>query len=273
MDFNGKRVYIIGGSSGIGLCAARLLAAEGARVMIFARGLERLEKAATEINAARRGAAGAVAYEVMDVSYREEVEICLSRAVVEVGAPDVLINCAGRAYPRRFEDVSYAQFEETMKVNLHGPWHTISALVPHMKGRGGRIVNVSSMAGLVGVFGYTDYCASKFGVVGLSEALRGELKPYGILVSVVCPPDTDTPGFEVENRTKPMETRAISEGAGLMRPEDVARSMIEGVRRGRFLITPGFQGRLTAWAKRLAPWLVEWLMDRRIRSVRRGPGF
>ena len=68
------------------------------------------------------------------------------------------------------------------------------------------------MAGFVGVFGYTDYCASKFAVVGLSEALRQELRPCGITVSVLCPPDTDTPGLANEDLTKPAETKAVSAG-------------------------------------------------------------
>src|SRR6185503_5941588 len=105
---------------------------------------------------------------------------------------------------------------ETMAVNLAGCWHMIQALLPHMKARGGYIVNTASLAGLIGVSGYSDYCASKFALVGYSEALRAELKLVGIEVSVLCPPDTDTPGFATENRTKPEETKAISASARLM---------------------------------------------------------
>src|SRR5438477_366286 len=83
----------------------------------------------------------------------------------------------------------------------------------------------ASLAGLIGVFGYTDYCASKFAIVGFSEALRSELKPHGIMVSVLCPPDVDTPGFAVENTTKPPETVAISEGAKPMTPDEVAAEL------------------------------------------------
>ena len=123
----------------------------------------------------------------------------MAEVVQSFGAPDILINNVGRALPRYFEDVTFEQFDETMKTNLYGAWNTISVLVPHMKAGGGTIVNVSSMAGFIGVFGYTDYCASKFAVVGLSEALRQELRRYGITVAVLCPPDTDTPGLANED--------------------------------------------------------------------------
>ncbi len=103
-------------------------------------------------------------------------------------------NNNGRAYPRKFADVSCQQFDETMRINMYGIWNTCAALVPHMKEQGGAIVNISSIAGFVGVFGFTDYSASKFAVIGFSEALKSELKQFGITVQVLCPPDTDTPG-------------------------------------------------------------------------------
>ena len=103
-----------------------------------------------------------------------------------------------------------------MKINLYGARNAIAALLPHMRNQGGHIVNVSSIAGLIGVFGYTDYCASKFGLIGFSEALRSELDSQGIMVSVLCPPDTDTPGLAEENLTKPPETLAVSESACVM---------------------------------------------------------
>ena len=178
-------------------------------------------------------------------------------------------HCAGRAIPRRFEDVSVAQLDETMRINFFGTWNTIAALLPAMRERGGHIVNVSSIVGFLGIFGYTDYAASKFAVIGFSEALRSELKPYGIAVSVLCPPDTDTPGLAAENRTKPEETAAISAGAKLMQPDDVARALLRGMERGKFLIVPGFEGKLARVVHCLAPWLVTRIVDRTVRKVQR----
>jgi len=266
-DFNDKKVYIVGGSSGIGLSTANILATKGAHVIIFSRTEDKLKRALEEIAGHGISKGQRFSWMRLDVSNREEVVSVMSKAVKEFGVPDVLINCAGRAYPHQFEDVTYGQFDETMKINLYGIWNTVSTLVPHMKKQGGYIVNVSSMAGFVGVFGYTDYSASKFAVIGFSEVLRSELKRYGITVSVLCPPDTNTPGFKVENTTKPEETKAISANAKLMQSDDVAREFIKGMQKEKLLIIPGFDGKLTFIAKRLFPALVESIMDRTIRKV------
>jgi len=269
-DFDKARVYIVGGSLGIGLAVAQRVAALGASVTILARRREPLEQAADLIRAACRRSEQSVVWRQLDVADHAQVTATLDALVTEHGAPDVLINCAGRAYPRRFEDVTYAQFAETMAVNLHGCWNTVQTLLPHMKARGrGYIVNTSSIAGLIGVFGYTDYCASKFALVGFSEALRGELKPHGITVSVLCPPDTDTPGFATENLTKPEETRAISATAKVLPAAAIADALLRGMARRRFLIVPGLDGRLGVVAKRLVPTLVYWVMDRTVAKVRR----
>ena len=263
-DFNGKTVYITGGSAGIGLAAAKLFASKGSDVMIFARREEVLRHAVAEISSCRLRETQKTAWLSLDVSDYQEVKLKISQAVQTFGTPDVLINCAGRAYPHYFESITFEQFDETMKINLYGIWNIVSTLVPHMKEKGGYIVNVSSLAGLVGVFGYTDYCASKFGIIGFSEALRCEMRRYGIHVSVLCPPDTDTPGFEVENRSKPDETRAISASASLMSPERVAKALLKGMKRHRFIIMPGLDGKFTYFMKRLFPWVVTLVMNRAV---------
>ncbi|MDI6873917.1 MAG: SDR family oxidoreductase [Actinomycetota bacterium] len=266
--FDGRLVFITGGSSGIGLAAARLLAREGADVVIFARGRERLESAVAEMEKERRREGQRLAWRQLDVTDHDQVIRVMEEAVREYGAPDILINCAGRAYPNYFENITYQQFDETMKVHAYGAWNTVSALFPHMKERGGYIVNTSSVLGFMGIFGYTDYAASKFAVVGFSEALRSEARRYGIGVSVLCPPDTDTPGFAVENLTKPPETRAISEGGGLMQPEEVAEALIRGMRKGEFIIGPG-SAKMIYRLKRFFPWLVDLVTERGIRKARK----
>ncbi len=191
----------------------------------------------------------------------------MEKAVKEFGPPDILVNCAGQATPRTFEEVGYDQFDETMKINLYGTRNTVAALLPAMKKRGGAIVNTSSIAGFIGVFGYTDYNASKFAVLGFSEALRSELKQYDIAVSVLCPPDTDTPGLVVENLTKPPETKAVTAGVGLMKPEAVAKAMIHGMEKGTFVIVPGLDGKFSVLAQRFIPGVVRWTLDRTIKKA------
>ena len=268
-EFKDKLVYISGGSSGIGLGVAKALAARGANVIIFARRQKTLDAARDEIDQCRMIEGQKIHCRSMDVSQREQVEDVLKKAVAEYGAPDVLINCAGRARPAYFEEISFGQFEETIKVDLYGVWNTISVLLPYMKERGGYIVNVSSIVGFLGIFGYTDYAAAKFGVIGLSEALRSEVKRYNIAVSVLCPPDTDTPGFVEENKSKPEETKVISAGAKLMQPEAVAEALLKGMAKEEFIIIPNADGRFTYIMKRLFPWLVEMVTDSQVRQVQK----
>lgn len=259
-DFREKVVYIAGGSSGIGLSVAKLMAKDGASVVIFGRRQQILDDALKQLQSCGIFTEQKFAGFSMDVSKREIVESVLSSVLAKFGAPDVLINCAGRAYPRYFEDITYEQFDDTMKTNLYGIWNTCSLLVPHMKAKGGLIVNVSSMVGFLGVFGYCDYAASKFAIVGFSETLRSELKKFNISVQVLCPPDTDTPGFATENMTKPAETRAISASTRIMSSDDVAKELIAGIRKKTFMIIPGFDGKLTYFLKRHLPFVIDMVM-------------
>ncbi|MFO7963717.1 MAG: SDR family NAD(P)-dependent oxidoreductase [Desulfobacterales bacterium] len=267
--FHNRIIYIPGGSSGIGLAAAKQLAAKGAHVVIFARNPSRLESAHAEISECKtdsRQRFGATSVDVADPHLTTEA---MNAAANEFGAPDVLINMAGQSEPRYADRISHAQFDRIIKTNLYGTWNTISALLPHMKAKGGHIVNTSSIAGFIGVFGYADYCASKFAVVGLSEALRMELKPCGIRVSVLCPPDTDTPMLFDENKIKPPETKALSKRARVLSADAVARGLLLGIAKNRFMIIPGFEGRVIDRMRRWAPSLLMHFMDSSVRKMQK----
>jgi short-subunit dehydrogenase len=269
-DFNDEIVYVVGGSMGIGFAAAKLFAERGAHVCVFARNQERLKNAEKRVAGRAKSAGQRFASYPVDVVDRKEVDRVMKRALKEFGTPAVLVNCAGQATPRIFVEMAYEQFDETMKINLYGTRNTIAALLPAMKARGcGAIVNTSSIAGYVGVFGYTDYNASKFAVLGFSEALRCELVGYGIELFVLCPPDTDTPGLVVENQTKPPETKALTAKAKLMTPEAVAAAMIRGMEKGKFIILPGFDGKFTVLAQRFIPGVVRWVVDGTVRKVQK----
>lgn len=269
-DFENKVCYITGGSTGIGLSAARLLAGAGAHVIIFARTRSKLESALKAISSRSITPKQRFAWRQLDVAEKAMVDAVMAEAIKTFGVPDLLINCAGRALPRYFEDITFEQFDETMHTNLYGIWNTISAVVPSMKAKGGcTIVNVSSLAGFMGVFGYTDYCASKFGVIGLSEALRQELRRFQITVAVLCPPDTDTPGLANENLSKPQETKAISGGARIMQPDEVALEMIRGIGLNKFMIIPGMDGKFVYFMKRHFPLAVDFIMESLIHKVQK----
>lgn len=269
-DFNNKLIYITGGSGGIGFAVAKEFLVEGASVLLIARDEQKLKTVKNRlieelslIEQQRIHICSA------DISDYKKVTSILKIKMETVGVPDVLINGAGIAYPNYFDRIPHDIFVKTININLIGTWNVISAIVPLMKERGGYLVNISSMAGYVGVFGYAAYSASKFGIIGYSEVLKGELKPYGIDVSVLCPPDTDTPQLAEEEVTKPKETRAISGNVKIMRPEAVAKNLLKGIRKKRFMILPGFMNKLSFLMKRLFPWLVFMIMDSDIKKVQK----
>ncbi len=264
-EFENQHVYLVGGTSGIGLAIAQRLSAAGAHIILLARTESKLQQAVTDLAQLKKHAHQKLEYRCLDVSDHLATQTLLDELVTSFGVPHALINCAGRSIPNYIENVSYQQFDDTMKINLYGCRNTIAALLPHMKKNGGLIVNTSSIAGIIGVFGMSDYCASKFALIGYSEALRSEVKKHNIQVAVLCPPDTDTPGFEMENTTKPAETHAVSENANLLSSEQVATAFFKGLARKKPLIIPGSASKFSVLMKRLSPALVEWVMDRDIK--------
>jgi 3-dehydrosphinganine reductase len=265
---DGTTAVITGGSSGIGLATARLLASSGANIAVAARRTEVLEEAVEVIRAAQPNPERFVEAHSLDVADRRAVADYARVFTQAHGAPDIVINSAGMTYPGYFEEIPFEIFEEIMQIDYFGVLHVCRSFVPVMKAQGGHIVNVASAAGLYGVFGYTAYSAAKFAVVGFSQVLRSELKPYGIRVSVLCPVDTDTPQLEMENRLKPKETHAISSGtAAVMRPEAVAKTLIDALFTDRFVIVPGTQAKIAYLANRLAPGLLEQYLDGKIRQA------
>ncbi len=268
-SYSGKNVFITGGSSGIGLAAARQFAGAGANVAIFSRDRKKLDAALSQIQAARISDGQKFTARQLDVGNNAEVEAELGAVARDFGAPDILINCAGSVWCNYIEQTPYEACEREMRTNFFGVRNMVAAAIPFMKERGGHIVNVSSTLGFVGVFGYAAYAPAKFAIIGFSEVVRAELKPHNIRVSVLCPPDTDTPQLAEENRTKPPETRQINGNAGLMQPDAVAAAMIKGMERGKLMIVPGFMNRLTWTLKRLWPGFVFSFMDSDVRKVQK----
>jgi len=286
MNFQGANVIITGGSSGIGKATAKLLAREGANVFLIARNQKKLDQTVQELEAERVDAGQLFQGFSADVRHYKEVEAAVTAIVQAGGPPDILINSAGITHPGYFEEIPLSIFRDIMDTNYFGTLHTIKAVLPHLLAkRDGHIVNISSMAGFLGVFGYTAYSASKFAVRGFSDVLRCELKQHNIRVSVVCPPDTDTPQLWAENKIKPLETKMITGAAkpekldrvgefiayGItklfigeaepMSPEQVARTLLRGIQRGDYLIIPGMGNRLIYYISGLLSPLVNWVFD------------
>jgi 3-dehydrosphinganine reductase len=237
-----EHAIITGGSSGIGKAVAKLLAISGANVTIIARDRDKLETARQEIINVALNSQQTILALVADVAQPLEITAVIQQAIAQQGIVDLLITSAGIAIPGYFQDIPLETFEQTMRINYFGSLYAVKAVLPAMvAARKGQIVLISSGAGLIGVYGYTAYSASKFALRGFAESLRGELKPKGIGVSIVYPPDTDTPQLVAENKTKPPETKAITATAKTWSAEAVAREIIKGITQQKFAIAPGLE--------------------------------
>jgi 3-dehydrosphinganine reductase len=268
IQYKGRWAFIVGGSVGIGYALAQLLLSKGAQVLIIARNAGRLAAAASELEAATTSGAK-VRYLAVDATDEQAMAHAFAPLFAEGIRPYFLFNCAGRALPDYFERISSGQLEESFRLNVLTAWNAIKTCLPEMKKSGGYIINTSSVAGFVGVFGYTDYAVTKFGLIGFSEALKSELEQYHIKVAVLCPPDTDTPGYELENQTKPAETQAISANAKLMSAEEVAKACLRQLEKGNFILLANLESKLTFWLKRFFPGLLYWIMQRDVRRVQK----
>jgi 3-dehydrosphinganine reductase len=237
-SYQGRLVLMSGGSSGMGLALARLLAREGANVWLLARRKDVLEAAYQSLSTAGGQKHGFVSADVTDW---KQVQAGVERVIREAGVPDVLINVAGAAHPGYVQELPLETFHEMMDLNYFGTVYMVKALLPAMLERGsGYIVNFSSGTGFLAPFGYANYVPSKYAVRGFSDSLRLELKPLGVRVSIVFPPDTDTPGLANENKTKPYETlEAFS--SKVLSADTVAKDTLKGMHRGQYVILPGFE--------------------------------
>lgn len=270
-SFADRRVFITGGSSGIGKAIARQLVAEGAHVCIAARRQEALDEAARDLRSAARSGAQRVETLSLDIADREAVSRLGGEVLARLGGLDLLINNAGVAHPAAFVDTPEEVFESMMRVNYFGTVNVTRALLPHLvKERGGHIAIVSSLAGVLGIYGYSAYAASKFALWGLADCLRQELIAHDIGVSVVFPPDTDTPQLAAENEIKPAETKAVAGNVKVMSPAEVARATLEGIRARRYHIVPGAESKLTYFMVRHFPGVVRWFIDGDLRKFQRG---
>lgn len=266
--YRNKLALITGGSSGIGLALARQILLNGGHVAILARREEVLSSAAKELTNSKLHHDQKIFTLQADVSNKTEVENSLGEFIRENGVPDMVFNSAGVAHPGRFEDLGDGIFHWMMDVNYFGIVNVLKVLVPQMQQRkSGVIVNISSIAGFIGVYGYTAYGASKFAVKGFSDALRSELRPDGIQVSVVFPPDTDTPQLTYESQFKPAVTKEIAGSAKLLDPNLVAIETLKAVARKQYIVLPGSEGKLMYWLHHFVGRLIYPIMDMMVDSA------
>ena len=223
-----QHAVITGGSSGIGLFVAIALAGRGCRhITLLARKQAQLNEAKRMVEEAAKSAKSTATVRVVSVdvtdfsSLQKEVkELCGNN---EPGPPTLLFNCAGYAIPKAFEDLTTTDFRAQVECNYLGSVHVVKAFVPYMshpQHTGGNIILTSSMSGQAGTFGYSAYSPTKFALRGFAECISMELaaKECNVNISLAYPPDTKTPGYEIENEMKPEECRLISESGGIWDP-------------------------------------------------------
>jgi NAD(P)-dependent dehydrogenase (short-subunit alcohol dehydrogenase family) len=213
----GKNVLITGGSRGIGFAIGVQYAREGAAVALLSRSAEGTREAAARLESQVDGARTVAV--CADVAEKAQAEAAVQQAVAALGRIDVLVNAAGVAGLGDIDVMAPEEWVRIVQVNLIGTYHVTRAVWPHMKGNGGgSIVMISSGSGRRAHAGWSAYCASKFGVMGLADALAKEGRPHGIRCNVICPGPTDTDqrrgNFPDEDRSR------------LLQPEDVAQAAV-----------------------------------------------
>lgn len=263
-QYAGKNVIITGGSSGIGFAIAKEFALRGSRLFLVARDLDRLKASADSL----RNDCQANAVEVFsaDVTDEQRIGEVMKEIGQRFGGIHVLILNAGITVHGKFEDIELEDLKAVMEVNYFGAITCLKAALPFLKEQeNAQIGVVSSVAGYVGLFGYSGYAPTKFALIGLSECLRMELD---IPLTVIYPPDTQTPMLEKERQHNLPETKAISQKAKVMQAGQVARALLQGMQKGKFEVYCNAESRLIHFLRGFWPGILFRQLDGIVQKTR-----
>jgi 3-oxoacyl-[acyl-carrier protein] reductase len=258
MQFQGKTALVTGASRGIGRAIAIELARQGiTRLLLVARNAQRLDELAQDL-----AYLGTEAIPLpMDLTDPIAVNVAIAQAWRRHGPIQLLVNCAGVAHQAPFLESRLPQVHSEIATNLIG-LYTVTRLVARRMAvrREGQIINVSSLMGRVAAPTMATYSATKFAIVGFTQALRSELAPYNVQVTALLPSLTDTDmvrEFQWFRWVQPVS------------PEAVARALVRGLRQGQSEILVGWQSHAAVLAHRLAPGLVDRLVQLAAPPMRR----
>jgi short-subunit dehydrogenase len=258
-------IIVTGASSGIGAAVARLFASQGYRVVLAARRLERLESLAEEINAG----GGQSLVVATDLFKFEDIQKLVAETISEFGQVDVLVNNAGFGRLKWLEQLDPVRdIQEQLQINLAATILVAREVLPHMIARRkGHILNMASLGGFIATPTYTAYSASKFGVRGFTEALRREVGVYGIHVTGVYPGGVRT---EFKQHTGADRKTGRTTPASLrLEPEEVARAVLNAVRRPKRTVIMPWQMRFLVWLNSHLPGVVDWVIENRFTRLER----
>lgn len=266
--FAGRIAIITGGASGIGRALAEELARRGAGVILADRNKELLEETARSITSNGHRAKPVA----VDVANQDAVRKLMDDTVAEFGKLDYLFNNAGVVVFGEAHNFSYEDWRTVIDTNLYGVVNGVFAAYPIMKKQGfGHIINTASLAGLVPAAGLISYTASKYGIVGLSHALRSEAAHFGVRVSVVCPGFIDTP-MKNSKLIKLDREKLLAAAPKLLPAEKCAQVILHGVEHNKSTIVVTPLAKLFWLLYRISPNFVLWFIQRehtrRLREVR-----
>lgn len=253
-------VYVTGGMSGLGRALAAEYIRRGAHIAIF--DLTVNDDVLEDLSNCRLHAGQTVIAYPVSVTDFDTLNEAVTQAVAIIGAPQLALNCAGIQRAQPFDELSAEDFAQVVQVNLIGSRNFAAAVLPLM-GKGSRLALVSSMAGFVANYSYAAYSASKFGVIGLGRVLRLECKPRGIAISLICPPEVDTPMVVDEMKNIHPVSRRLKEFGGSLSLPKAISLILAGLDAGCGVIIPGGKAKLAYFSSRYLPdFIMNFIVDR-----------
>jgi 3-dehydrosphinganine reductase len=267
ISYENRIVVITGGSSGIGLALAKEFVRHNAKVILISSNENKLMTARASITGINPHAV--IDTVAADIAIDKQAAAAINTIGSKYGTIDVMINCAGISTCAKFKDHSNEQLQKEMQVNYMGSVFVTKAAWPFLKASKGQLSFVSSVAGYIGVIGYSSYAPTKFALTGLAECLRFEGKDDGIMVSIIYPPDTETPMLKHSRLHCIPETLALSKNIKLKTAEEVASIYIDGLKKNKFEIYCDAESRFVRWIKNNFPSLTFYVSNAIIDKARK----